>query len=98
MYECDGFTWHSIAAPISGSAPLCQGLHKVSFMPYGSRVERSAESVIKALRLLCLCWTAGGRMNAGNADHAVAWLQETDRLETAWNRGERCDSRLRDYD
>src|SRR4051794_10328897 len=28
-------------------------------------------------------------MNARNADHAHAWLQETDRLETAWSCGER---------
>src|SRR4051812_11745168 len=28
-------------------------------------------------------------MNARDTDHARAWLQETDRLETAWNCGER---------
>src|SRR5215210_6836335 len=51
---------------------------------------------LKALMLLL--YPARGRMNAGNADHAMAWPQDTDRLETAWDRGERCDSRLRGYD
>src|SRR5215212_6506039 len=48
--------------------------------------------------LMLMLDRAGGRMNAGDADHAVAWPQETDRLETAWDRSKRRDSRLRDHD
>src|SRR6202008_3050400 len=39
-----------------------------------------------------------GRMNARTADHARAWLQEMDRLETARNRGEGPYHRLRGHD
>src|ERR1700687_619777 len=42
--------------------------------------------------------TPAGRMNARTADYAGAWLQETDRLETARDRGEPPHHRLRDHD
>src|ERR1700730_7575296 len=47
---------------------------------------------------LSTCCRPAGRTNAPTADHAWAWFQETDRLETAGDRREPPYHRLRDHD
>src|ERR1035437_4428602 len=51
-----------------------------------------------ASKWLPTCCRPTGRTNARTADHAWAWLQETDRLETARGRCEPPHHRLRDHD
>src|SRR6266478_4248793 len=47
---------------------------------------------------LATCSRPAGRMNARTADYAGAWLQETDWLETARDRGEPAYHCLRNHD
>src|SRR6266436_6374505 len=49
-------------------------------------------------RRLATCSRPAGRMNARTADYAGAWVQETNRLETARDRGELAYHCLRNHD
>src|ERR1700730_11799450 len=61
----------------------------------GSLCRRLASIASKSFNI---CSRPAGRMNARTADYAGAWLQETDRLETARNRAEPAYHRVRDHD
>src|SRR5258705_10226264 len=75
---------HVTAAAIEGRSWRCQGLHSDTFLPYGSlQVDRLAAACHRSLRWAFNCCRPAGRTNAPTADHAWAWFQRTDRLETA---------------
>src|SRR6266550_2333392 len=90
---------HVTAAAIEGRSWRCQGLHSDTFLPYGSlQVDRLAAACHRSLRWALNCCRPAGRTNAPTADHAWAWFQGTDRLETARDRREPSYHRLRDHD
>lgn len=82
-----------------GSRSLaCQGLHNASVLPYGSsrtvRLPVTRRHSRPGPTEIC---RLAGRMNASAADHAWAWFQGKDRLETARNRRECIDHRAGDH-
>src|SRR5258708_22855066 len=90
---------HVTAAATEGRSWRCQGLHSDTFLPYGSlQVDRLAAACHRSLRWAFNCCRPAGRTNAPTADHAWAWFQRTDRLETARDRREPSHHRLRDHD
>src|SRR5258708_30063574 len=83
------YVGHVTAAAIEGRSWRCQGLHSDTFLPYGSlQVDRLAAACHRSLRWAFNCCRPAGRTNAPTADHAWAWFQRTDRLETARARRE----------
>src|ERR1700676_3220030 len=87
------------AAPTGGLSRPCQGLHNAAFLPYGSSQGAFGRRLASiASKSFNICSRPAGRMNARTADYAGAWLQETDRLETARNRAEPAYHRVRDHD
>src|SRR6476469_1570237 len=71
------------AAPAEVRSRHCQGLHNGRFLPYGSFASGTITSLSIDRSIPPTCCRPAGRMNARTADHAWAWLQETDWLETA---------------
>src|SRR5258708_24909123 len=94
------YVWRVTAMPVERSSSPCQGLHNGTFLPYGSSHEAQLAAACPSLasEWLSPCRRPAGRTNARTADHAWAWLQEMDRLETARNRGERPHHRLCGHD
>src|SRR6266850_2941617 len=87
------------AGPTRTEAVVVKGLHNATFLPYGSsHMKRLRRIFIDRCDRPSLCCRPAGRKNASAADHARAWLQGTDRLETARNRREPPHHRLCDHD
>src|SRR5258708_1505034 len=84
------YVWRVTAMPVDRSSSPCQGLHNGTFLPYGSSHEAQLAAACPSIASEgpSPCCRPAGRTNARTADHAWAWLQEMDRLETARNRGE----------
>src|ERR1700722_1114485 len=91
---------HGTVAPIRGQSSRCQGTaQRDVFALWVSVPEQSAAARHGLLRKRpANCCRPAGRKNASTADHARAWLQGTDRLETARDRRKPPHRRLCDHD
>src|SRR5258708_35606742 len=91
MSRVEGYVWGVTAMPVERSSSPCQGLHNGTFLPYGSSHEAQLAAACPSIASEgpSPCCRPAGRTNARTADHAWAWLQEMDRLETARDRGQR---------
>src|SRR5258708_3630059 len=94
------YVWRVTAMPVERLSLPCQGLHNGTFLPYGSSHEAQLAAACPSIASEgpSPCRRPAGRTNARTADHAWAWLQEMDRLETARNRGEHSHHRFCGHD